>query len=193
MAANDVLVASPATGTGGILAGPLGTALPTDSSTTLNVAFVAHGYVGEDGLSMTTNRSTEKIRAWGGDAVRTVQTEHDVTFAFTFLETTAVTAKAVFGDGNVTATAATQSKGNLLAVELNSDSLPQKVWVFDMKDGDKKVRVVVPNGQITEVGETQFVHSNATAWEVTLEAFPDANGNKAYLYSDDGRTLPAGG
>ena len=187
MASNDVLVASPATGTGGILAGPLGTTVPTDTATTLDVALVKHGYVGEDGLSMTTNRSTEKIRAWGGDTVRVVQTEHDVTFSWTFLETNAVTAAAVYGDDNVTATAATSSSGNLLAIKLNSDSLPSKVYVFDMKDGDRKVRVVVPNGQITEVGDTQFVHSNATGHEVTLEAFPDASGVKCYIYSDDGQ------
>src|SRR5699024_12875822 len=56
----------------------------------------------------------------------------------------------------------------------------------DMKDGDKKGRVVVPNGQITETGDTQFVHSDATGSEVTLEATPDESGNKAYSYWDDG-------
>ena len=180
MAAQDVLVASPATGTGGILAGPLGGTLPTDATTAVDSAYKPHGYVGEDGLSMTTNRSTEKIRAWGGDAVRVVQSEHDVTFSFTLLETNEVTAKAVFGDDNVTAT------GGTLDIVVNSDTLPRKEWVFDMKDGDKKVRVVVPMGQITEVGDTQFVHTNATGWEVTLEAFPTEDGSKVFIYSDDG-------
>lgn len=178
MAAEDILVASPATGTGGILAGPLGTTAPTSTSTSLDSGLVAHGYVGEDGLSMTTDKSIEKIRAWGGDAVRTVQTEHDVTFTFTLLETNEVTAKAVFGDDNVTA------NGTAIDIQVTSDELPRKVWVFDMKDGDKKVRVVVPNGQITEIGDTQFVHSNATGWEVTLEAFPNASGVKAFIYAD---------
>lgn len=179
MAAEDILVASPATGTGGILAGPLGTTAPTSTSDAIDSDLLAHGYVGEDGLSMTTDKSIEKIRAWGGDAVRTVQTEHDVTFTFTLLETNEVTAKAVFGDDNVTA------NGTAIDIQVTSDPLPRKVWVFDMKDGDKKIRVVVPNGQITEVGDTQFVHSNATGWEVTLEAFPSEDGKtKAYIYAD---------
>lgn len=188
MAKKDILVASPATGTGGILAGPLGSTAPTDSTTELDAALVPHGYVGEDGLSMTTERSTEKIRAWGGDAVRTVQTEHDVTFGFTLLETSEVTAKAVFGDDNVTLTAAGPDAGTKLDITVTSDALPEKLWVFDMKDGAKKVRVVVPNGQITEVGDTQFVHSDATGYECTLEAYPDANGVKCYIYTDDGVT-----
>ena len=184
MAKKDILVASPATGTGGILAGPLGTAAPTDSTTALDPELVPHGYVGEDGLSMTTDRSTEKITAWGGDAVRVVQTEHAVTFTFTLLETNAASAGAVFGDQNVTV------DGGKIDIVVTSDPLPSKVWVFNMKDGDKTLRVVVPDGQVTEVGDTQFVHSDATGWEVTLEAFPDENGRKAYIYADDGSSTP---
>ena len=191
MAASDVIVASPATGTGGILAAPLGSTLPTDATTAADVAFVKGGYVGEDGLTMTVARTTEKIRAWGGDTVRVVQTEHDCTFSWTYLETNAESAKAVYGDDNVTTTAATSSAGNLLDIKVNSDTLPHKAWSFEMKDGDRRGRVVVPDGQITEVGETTFVHSNATGHQVTLEAFPDENGNKAYIYWDDGQTTAA--
>lgn len=180
MAASDVLVASPITGTGGILAGPLGTAVPTSASGTVNSALVARGYVGEDGLTLTTNRTTERIRAWGGDTVRVVQSEHDVTLSWLYLETNDKSAADVFGDDNVTA------GGGLISIKLNSDPLPHKAWVFEMKDGDKRVRVVVPNGQITEVGDTQFTHTAATGHQVTLEAFPDASGNKAYIYLDEG-------
>ena len=176
MAARDVLVASPVTGTGGILAGPLGTAVPTDASTPPDSALVARGYVGEDGLSMTTNRTTEKIRAWGGDTVRVVQSEHDVTFSWSYLETTALTAADVYGEDNV------ESDAGLTSIKLNSDPLPHKTWVFEMKDGDKRVRVVVPDGQITEIGDTQFVHTAATSHQVTLEAFPDESGSKCYIY-----------
>ena len=176
MAARDVLVASPLTGTGGILAGPLGAPIPTDASAEPDSSLVKRGYVSEDGLSMTTNRSTEKIRAWGGDTVRVVQTEHDVTFSWSYLETTEVTAQDVYGEDNV------DSAGGLTSIRLNSDPLPHKTWVFEMKDGDKRVRVVVPDGQITEIGDTQFVHTAATSHQVTLEAFPDESGSKAYIY-----------
>lgn len=190
MGTKEVLVASPATATGGILAAPLETASPTDARTALTAEYVPHGYVGEDGLTMTINRSTERIRAWGGSTARVVQTEHDVTFAFTLLETNKVTAEAVFGEGNVTETPATATHGNKLDIVVKSDVLPHKAWVFNMKDGQKLVRVVVPDGQITEVGDTAFVHSNATGWGVTLEAFEDESGGKAYIYQDDGALTP---
>lgn len=186
MALKDILVASPATATGGILGAPSGSTVPTDSTTTVDAAFTPHGYVGEDGLSMTTERSTESIIAWGGDEVRVVQTEHSVTFTFTLLETNEAAAKAVFGEGNVTVTPASASAGNKIDIQVASDPLPMQSWVFDMKDGKKTIRVVVPNGQITEVGDTQFVHSNATGWEVTMKAFADEDGAKAFIYADDG-------
>lgn len=182
MAANDVLVASPATGTGGVLRAPLATALPTDASTALLADYVAQGYIGEDGVSMSTDRSVEKIRAWGGDSVRVVETEHDLSFSLTFLETNEQTLKAVFGDDNVTGSA-----GNF-NVAIQSGALPAQVFVFDMIDGDKKVRIVVPNGQITEVGDTQFVHSDATGYEITIEAFADDSDKKAYIHYSNATT-----
>lgn len=185
MAATDVRVASPVTGTGGVLSGPLTATPPTDATTTLT-GYNPLGYVGEDGLTMSQARSTERIRAWGGDTVRIVQTEHDVTFSFTFLETNEAVAKEVYGEGQVTATAAGASNGNQLAIEVTSATLENKQWVFDMKDGDARIRVVVPNGQITEVGDVNYVHSGALTYAVTLEAFPDESGVKTYIYTDDG-------
>ena len=186
MAKKDILVASPATATGGILGAPLGSTIPTDTTAPVDPTFEPHGYVGEDGLSMAIAKSIEKIRAWGGDTVRNVQTEHDVTFSWTFLETTDAVASEVYGEGNVTATAAGASNGNQLAIEVTSTTLENKQWVFDMKDGDARIRVVVPNGQITEVGDVNYVHSGALTYQVTLEAFPDENGVKTYIYTDDG-------
>lgn len=188
MAATDVRVASPVTGTGGILSGALSATPPTDETSTLS-GFSALGYVGEDGLTMSTARSTERIRAWGGDTVRIVQTEHDVTLSWTFLETTAGVAEEVYGENNVTATPAGPGAGNKLAIEVTSETLPNKSYVFDMKDGDAKIRAYVPNGQITEVGDVQFVHSAALSYQVTLEAFPDEHGVKVYIYSDDGQVV----
>lgn len=188
MAKSDVRVGAPITGTGGVLVGPTGTALPTDSSTAPDAALAKAGYVGEEGVTMATERGTEKIRAWGGDTVRVVQTEHDVTFSWQFLETTAVVLGEVYGVDNVETTPATATEGTLTAIKVNSDVLPERVYVFEMKDGDARIRVVVPNLQITETGDLTYVHSDVIRYEVTAEALPDENGNKVYIYSDDGVT-----
>ena len=173
--------------TGGILIGALTAAAPTTAVSTLT-GFTAAGYIGEDGVTETNERSTDRIRAWGGDTVKVVQTEHNVSYQFTFLETlNADVLKAVYGDANVTTTAATASTGTLHKVLVNSSTLPHRSYVFELKDGDAKIRIYVPDGQITEVGDITYSDSEVIGYQVTVEAFADELGNKAYKFLDDGK------
>lgn len=175
--------------TGGISMAPLGTALPTDAKTTLPVAFKSAGYVGEDGLTESADRSTEKIKAWGGDVVKVVQTDFSTTYTFTFLESLNTDVlQAVYGDSNVTVTPATVTDGTLRTVKVNADILPHKVFVFDMKDGNARIRICVPDGQVTEVGEITYNDGSVIGYEVTVEAFRDSTLNaNAVKYLDDGK------
>jgi hypothetical protein len=182
----NVVAGRPLT-TGGVLIAPLSTALPTAASTSPNVAFVAAGYIGEDGVTEGTDRSTEKVKAWGGDIVKVLQTEFSATYQFTFLESlNAEVLKTVYGDANITTTAATSTTGTLQAIKINSLILPHKSFIFEVKDGNAKVRIVVPDGQVNEVGEVTYADSEVVAYQVTIEAFQDASGNNAYKYTDNG-------
>jgi hypothetical protein len=173
--------------TGGILIGELSAAAPTTASGALT-GFSAAGYIGDSGVVETNERSTDKIRAWGGDTVKVVQTEHNVSYQFTFLETlNADVLKAVYGEDNVTTTAATASTGTLHEVAINGATLPHKSYVFEVKDGDAKIRIYIPDGQITEVGDVTYSDGEVVGYEVTVEAFGDDLGNKAYKYLDNGR------
>jgi len=172
--------------TGGVLIGALSATAPTTASSAI-AAFAAAGYIGEDGVTETNERNTDKIRAWGGDTVKVVQTEHNVSYKFTFLETLNTDVlKAVYGDANVTTTAATVSSGTLQKVLINGTSLPHKSYVFEVKDGNAKIRIYVPDGQITEVGDVTYSDSEVVGYEVTVECFADSTGNKAYKYMDNG-------
>lgn len=185
---NNVLTGKPLA-TGGVLMAPLGSTAPIDAVTALDAAFKAAGYVGEDGLTESNERSTDKVKAWGGDIVKVVQTDFATTYSFTFIETlNADVLKAVYGSANVTTTPATSTKGTLHAVKVNSDTLPRQSFVFEVKDGDAKIRIYVPNGQITEVGEITYSDEDVIGYEVTVEAFRDsALGANAMKYLDDGK------
>lgn len=173
--------------TGGILIAPLGTVVPTGVTPAPLPAFVGAGYIGEDGVTEGGERSTEKIKAWGGDTVKVVQTDHSLTYSFTFIETlNSGVLKAVYGDANVTTTPASASAGTLHTVKVTGDTLPHRSFVFEIKDGDARIRIVVPNGQITEVGEITYSDSEVIGYEVTVECFADASGVKAFKYLDDG-------
>lgn len=184
--ASNVVAGTPLA-TGGILIGALTAAAPTTAVSTLT-GFTAAGYIGDSGVVETNERSTDKVRAWGGDTVKVVQTEHNVSYKFTFLETlNADVLKAVYGDDNVTTTAATISTGTLHEVAVNSSTLPHKSYVFEVKDGDAKIRIYIPDGQITEVGDVTYSDGEVVGYEVTVECFADELSNKAYKFLDDGK------
>lgn len=177
--------------TGGVLAAPLGTALPVTAVAAPNVAFKALGYVSEDGLEKSESRDNTEIKEWGGLTVRKSQTGFEATFQFQFLEyLNADAAKQVYGDASVTVVAATSGHGEQLAIVVKGQESPHKAWIFDMADGLTKTRIVVPDGQITDVGSTTFAVEDAAVRDVTITCYPDANGVLYFEYTDDGIVTP---
>ena len=174
MALNDILIGAPVTATGGVMHAPVGTDFPAKISETFSKGWIKGGYVGEDGVTRTIDASDDKIKAWGGDIVRILRSEHSVSYTFQFLESrNAETLKILFGEGNVHVTT------DEVTVDLKSEMVPRRAFAFDMRDGDAKVREEVPDGQISLSGDVQFVHSDIIRYEVTIEAFPDEDGVKA--------------
>ena len=188
----NVAAASPLV-SGGILAAPIATALPTDATTALNVAFKAFGYASEDGISPSGEGATrDEIRAWGGDVVLSVLTAKSIRkFTFTLIEVfNEETAKAVFGTANVTVTAAVSGSGSKLAIQDKGDEPALQRFVFDMMFGAKRMRVVIPNGQLVVTGERPYVDSDAMGYECEVTCLPDASGVRVYRYSQNDDPLP---
>ena len=172
------VVAGKPLATGGILSGPKGSPLPTDVSSTIDASIVGVGYISDDGVSESMSRETDKI----------VQSEHSVTYQYTMIEAArAEVNREVYGEPNVAATVATSAHGNQLAVKVTAEQLPHMVRVIEIKDGDARLRIVLPDSQITEVGDVTYQDASIIAYPVTVEAFPDDSGVKAYKYSDDGK------
>ena len=78
MALPTPMVGAPISATGAIARAPLGTTLPTDASSALDQRFEELGLIGEDGVSLAQERSTDDSHAWGGSVVRKIQTELSV-------------------------------------------------------------------------------------------------------------------
>lgn len=153
---------------GGFMFAPLGTARPTDASTPLDAAYVSTGYVGEDGVSLSVERDTNDIPAWGGTKVRTVQTSYAVTMTVSLIESKNLdTLKYVYGDDNVSLETGT------IVVRGNEKVLPHKQIVIDMLDGEDARRIDIGYGQVTEVGEISYVDGDAIAYELTISCDPD--------------------
>ena len=189
---NDVRIGAPEQKTtGAIKHAPVGTTLPVlsdigVSGVTLDPAFVGDEYVSEDGLTLSPSMSTTNIKDWSGTVVRKLLEEFDGTLSWTMISTNEDTLKIAFGDDYVTSAAATLAHGAQVRAALGAHLPDTQSWVFLMKDGDARVVIVVPNGQITEVGDVTFVSNNAIGWQVTLSTYPDSDGNSIYIMTDDG-------
>ena len=160
--------------TGGIFVAPTGTALPTSAITALNVAFNDLGYVGENGVTEAQNADVTDIKAWqNGDTVRKVQTSHDVTYNLTLIETKDEVLEVYYGPltGGV--------------VHVTGDQLGHQSWVIEVVDGDVDIRSVIPDGQVTERGDITYANGEAIGYDVTVTAYPDDSGIKAYIYRDE--------
>ncbi|AOZ65117.1 major tail protein [Arthrobacter phage Greenhouse] len=90
--------------------------------------------------------------------------------------------------GSASSVPATNSTGNGLMhkVQLNGQDMPVNTWVFRIKDGPRKLMIVVPLGQVTERGEVSFTQKDAVQLPVKLTTYPDALGNNVYIFTDTG-------
>lgn len=163
--------------TGGVWRAPAGTALPTDATTALGSTFVCLGYVSEDGVVNSNSPSTTDIKAWGGDVVLSPQTEKPDTFQFTLIEVlNSAVLEAVYGGANV------ETENGLTTVTANSDEGDSGIWVIETVLRGSYKRIVIPAGQVTELGDITYKDEEAVGYQVTVKALPDSNGNTHYEY-----------
>lgn len=180
--ASNVLNGKPKV-TGGVRYARGLTEFPVDASSALASTVLDAGYVSEDGLVETVDASDDKIKAWGGDIVKIVRTEHSVSYTFTLIESKNADAlKLLFGEENVTIT------GNKITVNKTATMIPRASFIFDMRDGDEDIRILVKDGQPSISGDVNFTDGDAIGYEVTVEAFPDADGVKSILMIDGAGT-----
>lgn len=191
---NDVYLLGPdqSTTTGAMKKGAIGASAPTDARTQLGTGWSdAAGYISENGITLNLNRSTSPLKDWGLNTVRVMATDFTTNITGEFLQMDEATARTLFGETNVTVTAATTTKPATLKLSIGPDMPEQHAFVFNMKDGERRARIYVPNGQITQVGSPTFVPGAGNVWPFTLECYDDGTGHSVYMFFDNGQTASA--
>lgn len=188
---NDVYLLGPdqSTTTGALMKGTSSASAPTDARTALGTGWSsAAGYISESGITLNINRSTTALKDWGLNTVRVASTDFTTNITGEFLQMDGDTATTLFGSTNVTVTAATTTKPANVKISIGPDMPPAGKFCFNMKDGDRRGRIYIPNGQITQVGSPTFVPGAGNVWPFTLECYDDGTGHSVYVHMDNGVT-----
>jgi len=159
---------------------------PTDATSALASGYVKCGYVSEDGMTVSTEFGTTKVKDWSRNTVRTLLDEFTGEVTFAFIQTDYESLCAIFGEDNVSKVEATTAHGEQITVRMGAHLSPSKAYVFNMKDGDARVRVYLPNAQASLDGDLTFVAGTPITWSVKLECGADADGESIYIFTDDG-------
>lgn len=182
--ATDVTKIFAATSGGLAYAGPVGTTAPTSAASALNAAFYELGTVSDDGLAEKPNTSTTQIKNWAGVTARTLITDTEFQFTFTLLQTDARSLELYHGGSKVASLNPNGSK-----MDVSKTTQNKLAFVFDVLDGSNTSRIYVPTGEVTDIGEIKYSAGEAAAYELTVTAYPDANGKALTKFWETDFTL----
>lgn len=171
---------------GYLFSAPVGTTLPTTFSTTakdLDEAFVNLGYVSDDGVSNEIDSDSEDFQDLNGDTIEVSSSSYTETMVFTLVEQKKDTLAEEYGHDNVT------DEGGLITAKHNSLAKERRSYVLLilLKDGRRQT-TVIPEGQVTEVGEKQYASSELVGRELTVTCYPDKNGDCVIDYIESTET-----
>lgn len=160
--------------TGEVSVGPTASAAPTTVDSALT-GFTGLGYVSEDGVTESRERSTTDIKAWqNADTVRTVVTDANLSYTFRLIETTEANLELFYGSA--------AAAGSLVVTPATTGG--RQSFVIDVEDGTELLRIYIPQGEVSEVGDVVYASGEPIGYEVTIRAYPDTTlGGSAEIFS----------
>ena len=160
--------------TGAVYAGPLSATLPTNEASAVT-GFTGLGYVSDGGVTESRDRSSNQIRAWQNSAmVREVVTESSLSYSLTLIETTAANIGLFYG------TSVSESGGKATVYVDPGSTGGRRRFVIDVIDGDSIIRTVLPDAEITEVGDQVYAAGEPIGFELTITAYSTTDDSGTY-------------
>ena len=149
--------------TGRIYVAPVDTAPPADSGTSPAAGWIDMGYVSEDGVSLTFDRTTEDVNAWQGTKLRVITTDEPASVSFTLMETSQDTYPVIYGGGEVTG-----ADDEWLFTPPGKGDNAIRALLIDWNDGAIVYRYHFPRVQVEGSVEQQFSATAAASYPLTL-------------------------
>lgn len=174
--------------TGAVYVAPVGTTAPVDSSTAWGAEWTDVGYLSEDGIDEEHDDDSTQIKAWqNGDTVRNVITGTEATYGFMLIETTATGLGLYYKGSALTGTGTGPG-----SMDVTSPTVDRRAFGFDVIDGPRIVRWVVPNGEVTERQGITYKNDEPVGYGLTITAYPGADRVHTKRFWSELDGLPAG-
>lgn len=162
-----------------VMVADVGSTAPTDTTSAFDAAFESLGLIGEDGITLSGESEKSDHYAYGGLHVRTTQSKFKKSLKVVCLEDT----PAVFDLVNPGSSAATATGTTTRTV--GAPAANPKAFAIETVDGDITRRLIIPRGEVSEVGEVTFSDAEMTGVELTIEAYAAEDGTFYIEITDD--------
>lgn len=141
----------------------------SDFSTNLSDSFVNLGHISSDGIVVSESATTNTDTDMNGDPINTSRSEREETVRVTLVERRADALKEQYGQNNVTVVDGTSDAPDLATTLHTNDDRDHRVYVAELvkKDG-LRWRVIIPDGQITEIGDLTINSATLLGREATI-------------------------
>lgn len=181
--------------TGAAYSGDLIETVPADfaAATTALASLTSTGYLGEDGIAVSSSISLSDFREMNRNIVRRGIDSTEATISYTELQLMAedVLVKK-FGEDNVSTVAATAQHGKQTRVKVGSSLPPIGTHAFKLKDGDVRAILWVPRGQVTNGIDVTFASNSIASIPIEISCYDDGTGGLFYIFFDDGTVVTGG-
>lgn len=154
-------------------------AVPTDPTASVDPGWIQVGACDQSGLTEGFKITTVNVMAIGIQTpFRTLYTDQAKTFKVVMLEFERdIVQSTLF---RVSLASLARSAG-IRSVQESGTLLPdRRPWLFRIADGAIIQQVFVPVGEITQVADVVYDQKDVSKADVTMDCYPDANGNTAY-------------
>lgn len=153
---------------------------PTTAVSTLDTDLKDLGFLSEDGIEENYDDDVTEIPAWqGGQIVRRVRSKSSATFKMKIIENTRL-ALELYHSGSLVES----DGGSGWKLPIMSPVQDRRKFVFDVIDGTEVLRIWIPDGEVFERGAVVYKGDEAIGYEVTITAYPDADGLVAIKFSN---------
>jgi hypothetical protein len=177
--------------TGALRVAPMGTTTPVDMAA-WPTGWIDLGYISDDGITESRDEDRQDFVPWQETTpIRTEVTRSIVTFQATLWESNFNTISLYYRVGVDDFTSF--GTGDTAGVYFDEKGKPKqdlRAFGIDVVDGVYARRAVLPMGEVTERGDIVYKSDTLIGYEVTITAYPGADGISVRRFFREGWALP---